>query len=154
MPGISLLRPQYNSLGTVATRLAGGARQVAHEQDLAAVSALGDTRAGGGQEEVIVQEVTPFPYEQPQDQDGKRQPPRDQAAAPAKPAAPRETVAGEFTVDPHLPPPERMAPPGLLVAAPLAMPERLRAAEQAYGYSREVLRGGVGKPGGNLNAAS
>lgn len=149
MPGISLLRPQYTSLGTVATRLAGGARQVAHETDHSAVSALADGRAAGAQDEVVVQEVTAASFEPSQDQGNGRQAPQEQ---PATAAAPRE-ASGDFSVEAKSPSPERAAAFGLLVAAPLAMSERLRAAEQAYGYSREVLRS-ASKPGGTLNSAS
>lgn len=149
MPGISLLRPQYTSLGTVATRLAGGARQVAHETDQSALSALVEGRAAGGQDDVIVQEVTAASFEHSRDQGSGRQAPQEH---PVAAAAPRE-AAGDFSAEAKSPPAERAPAFGLLVAAPLAMPERLRAAEQAYGYSREVLRM-AGKPGGTLNSAS
>lgn len=137
MAGVSLLRPQYNNHGMVATRLAGGARQVAHESGQGDLAGLAESRAADGEDETVPQEVTAQPFEEPREREGRRREPRHQAAASAA-AAPRE-AAGEFRVDPHLPLPERMAPAGLVVAAPLAMPERLRAAERAYGYSRDIL---------------
>ena len=133
MPGISLLRPQYNSFGAVA--------------------GLSAARATGSQDDSILHEVA-AEFDKPQDRDGRRRDSRDPAAdAPAAVAAPTSNIH----VDPHLPLPERMAPIGLLVAAPLAMPELLRAAAQAYGYSGEVLRAAdkLGNPpGGQLDAAS
>ncbi|MFN4282116.1 MAG: hypothetical protein ACK4NA_05690 [Alphaproteobacteria bacterium] len=138
MAGVSLLRPQYNNHGMVATRLAGGARQVAHESGQGDLAGLADGRASGDPDDTVPQEVTAKPFEEPREREERRRDPRDKPAAPAA-AAPREPAA-EFRVDPHLPMPERMAPTGLVVAAPLAMPELLRAAERAYGYSRDILR--------------
>ncbi len=133
MPGISLLRPQYNSLGAVA--------------------GLSAARASGDQDDSLVHAAVGSPFDKPRDRDDRRHDGRDPLAAPAAAAAPTADVH----VDPHLPLPERMAPIGLLVADPLAMPELLRAAAQAYGYSRDVLRAAANQgnpPGGQLDAAS
>ncbi|HEY4135854.1 MAG TPA: hypothetical protein VGO34_11640 [Alphaproteobacteria bacterium] len=157
MPGISYLRPQYTNLGS-ATRLAGGARQVAHETDLDQIAALGEGRSNGGQEEALLQEVVPRTAADQQGgqerQDNKEppQPPRP-LGAPQAPLG-RDANGGDFHVDPHLPPIERMAATGLVVAAPLLMSERLMAAEQAYGYSRDVLNGGQTKLGEGFDSAS
>lgn len=150
MAGISLLRPQYNSLGSVATRLAGGARQVAHESTNSDVAGLLEARAGGGQEDTVPQEVVAQPFDKPRDRDGERKEPRGQARAPS--IAATSEPAAEFRPDSHQPA-DRIIPVGLVVAAPLGMSERLRAAKQAYGYSSDVLRG-VAKTGGQLDAAS
>lgn len=154
MAGISLLRPQYTSLGTAGARPALGARQVAHEADQNEIAGLSEGRSNGGQDEAAVQEAAVPSFEQRSQQEGKQPDKGDRPPpAPAVAAAPRET-GGEFHVDPHLPPPERMAPVGLLVAQPLPMPERLRVAEQAYSASRDILQDGAAKLGSGLDAAS
>ena len=134
MPGISLLRPQYNSFGAVA--------------------GLSAARASGSQDDSILHAVAAQPFDRPQDRDGRRPDSRDvPAEAPAAAVAP----TSDIHVDPHLPLPERVAPIGLLVADPLAMPELLRAAAQAYDYSRDLLRAAAKlatPPGGQLDSAS
>jgi hypothetical protein len=146
MPGISSVRPQYNSLGIVATRLAGGARRVAHESSKGDIAVLVEARASGGQDDTVPQEVVAQPFDKPRDGESGRKQAREQAlSAPAAAAEP----AAEFRLD-GPPRSARAVPFGLVVAAPLAMPELLRAAEQAYGYSR----GALPKPGDQLDAAS
>jgi len=150
MAGISLLRSQYSNLGNVAARFAPGARQVAHETDQSVVAALGESRANGGQDEAPPP-LQPFDQRSPRDDSQPRQ--RDRPAPPAPVAAAREP-ANEFHIDPHLPPPERMVATGLVVAQPLPMHERRRAAEQAYGASRDILQDGQAKPGHGFDSAS
>jgi hypothetical protein len=153
MAGISLLRPQYTSLGAAGARSAHGARHVAHEADQNEIAGLSEGRSNGGQDEAAVQETMVPSFEQRSQQDGKQPDKGDHPVPPPVAAAPRES-GGEFHVDPHLPPPERMVPAGLMVEQPLPMPERLRVAEQAYSASRNILQDGVVKPGSGLDAAS
>lgn len=153
MAGISLLRPQYSSHGTVGARHAHGARQVAHETDLSEIAGLSEGRANGGQDEAAVQETTPQSFDQRSQQDDRQPQKGEPPAVPAGTAAPR-AAGGEFHVDPHLPPPERMAPSALVVALPLPMPERLRVATEAYGASRNILQTGQERPGHGFDGAS
>jgi hypothetical protein len=154
MAGISLLRPQYSSLGSVAARFAAGARQVAHETDPGGIAGVSESHGNGGQEEALQEPRLQPPFDQGAPRDDRQAPPRrpPPPSAGAAAAAPREP-AGEFHVDPHLPPPERMVAVGLMVAQPLPMPERLRAAQQAYGASRDILRGIAVKPGNGFDSA-
>ena len=69
MAGISLLRPQYSNLGSVARRLASGARQVAHETDESSIARLSEGHASGGQEESALQDVVIPSFEQRRDPD-------------------------------------------------------------------------------------
>jgi hypothetical protein len=152
MAGISLVRPQYTSLGGAA-RFTAGARQVAHERDLAQIAETAESRASGGQDEAMADEV-PRPSDQSEDGKGngnqaKRRP---RPPAPAAAAEPAETLRPQEAL-------RRPADPtgdaAFLVAGPLPVCERLRAAEQAYGYSRDVLRAeSAAKPGGQLDKAS
>jgi len=133
MPAISLLRPQYNSFGAVA--------------------GLSAARASASQDDSILHAVVAENFDKPHDHEGRRPNSRDPAAAPV----PASAAAPDVPVDPHLPPPKRMAPICLLVADPLAMPELRRAAAQAYDYSRDVLRAAAklgNRPGGQIDAAS
>lgn len=153
MAGISLLRSQYSNLGNVAARFAPVARQVAHETDRNVVAGLSESHANGGQEEAAPQEPQPplFDPRSPHDDSHSQQ--RERPSAPPAAAAARE-AGNAFHIDPHLPPPERMIATGLVVAQPLPFYERLRAAEQAYGASRDILQDAQAKPGHGFDAAS
>lgn len=150
MAGISYLRPQYNNLGSPVTRLAGSARQVAHEKDLAEIASLAEGRNAGGSEEPLLQEVVPRLSDEQHGADSGRK--ESQQQTPADVAAP--PAGGNFRVDPHLPPTERMTAAGLLVEQLAPMSERLRVAEQAYSASRNILKGILVRPGNGFDTAS
>lgn len=152
MAGISLLRPQYSTLGNVAGRFAAGARQVAHEADEMPIAGVSESHANGGQDEALQEPRLQPPFDQRPPRDDRQSHPRQSSAAAPSAEALRET-APDFHVDLHLPPAERMVGRGLLVAQPLAMHERLRAAEQAYGASRDIVRGILAKPGNGFDSA-
>ena len=153
MAGISLLRSQYSNLGNVAARFAPAARQVAHEADQNVVAGLSESRANGGQEEAAPQEPRPPSFDPRSPRDDSQSQQQDRPSPPSGSVAAREP-ANAFQIDPHLPPPERMIATGLLVAQPLPFYERLRAAEQAYGASRDILQDAQVKPGHGFDAAS
>jgi hypothetical protein len=125
--------------------------------DINQIASLGEGRSNGGQEEALLPEVVVrAPADQQGGQGGQDKDSQKQQRPPAAPQAAvgRDASGGDFHVDPHLPPAERMAGTGLVIAAPLPMSERLLAAEQAYGYSRDVLNGGQAKPGEGFDSAS
>lgn len=155
MAGISLLRPQYSNLGSVAMRLASGARQVAHETDESSIARLSEGHASGVQEESALQDVVIPTFDQRRDPDKKDSREGGHAVPASSASAPAASEAGpEFRVDPHEPASERMTQTGLVVAQPLPLPERLRAAEQAYGATRKILQSALAKPGNGFDAAS
>lgn len=153
MAGISLLRSQYSNLGNVAARFAPAARQVAHETDQHVVAGLSESRANGGQEEAAPQEPRPQPFDPRSPRDDSHSQQHERPSSPSASVAVHEP-GNAFHIDPHLPPPERMIASGLVVAQPLPFYERLRAAEQAYGASRDILQDAQVKPGHGFDAAS
>jgi hypothetical protein len=153
MAGISLLRSQYSNLGNVAARFALAAHQVAHETDQNVVAGLSESRANGGQEEAAPQEPRPQPFD-PRSPRDDRQSQQHERPSPAPATVAAREPGNAFHIDPHLPPPERMIATCLVVAQPLMFYERLRAAEQAYGASRDILQDAQSKPGHGFDAAS
>lgn len=150
MPGISLLRPQYSNLGSVAARFAAGARSVAHEQDQTQLSELGGGRGLGAQDEAF----TEASRQSDHSDDGQKRSGQEQRQAPGGSAAAGSEPNEAFRPQSFAAPGEPVQGASFLVAGPMPVVERLRAAERAYGYSRAVLHGNDDKPGSQLDAAS
>jgi len=162
---ISSLRPTYAPHARVAMRLLASVRSQASAKP-GDIPTLSHSRAAGGQEESPLNDsAEPLQHragDPSGDQSGAEHDrgtnhsqagPKDLPVLNADPGIPDPDIPEPDIPEPDIP--ESEPPAGLVTMVQLGPEERLRAAEEAYGYSRHVLdQGSQTRPGDSYDTAS